>query len=80
MLLFGQLKQYLQENPQTGIASGGGAFGIKWISSLMTIEGLMQIVGLIGATAGAGVALLTLVLKGMELYEKLKKHRRTRRK
>lgn len=80
MLLFGPLKQYLQENPKAGVVSGGGAFGIKWLSSVMTIDGLMQIVGLIGATAGAGVALLTLVLKGLELYEVLKKRRRTRKK
>jgi len=80
MLLFDQLKQHLQDNPQVGVASGGGAFGLKWLSSILTIDGLMQIVGLIGATAGAGVALLTLVLKGIELYDTIKKRRKARRK
>ena len=61
----------LTEKPFIGMASGFGSGMLLTVQHFVTDEKILPIVGAMGVWGGAIVALLTVILKTIEVFEKI---------
>lgn len=66
------ITKLLSDNPEIGISAGFGSGVVFSVQQLVTDENVLKIVAGIGIFLGALVAFLTVILKFIELLQKLK--------
>lgn len=72
MILLKTFTNLLSENPTIGMSAGFGTGILLTIQQLVTDENILKIVAGIGIFLGAFVAFLTVILKLIEVFQKLK--------
>lgn len=65
--------EVLADRPVIGMAGSFGSSGLLLIHDVFTNESILKVVSAMGIYVGFGVGLLTLILKAIELVERLKK-------
>lgn len=80
MSLFSTTIDFLADKPQIGMFSGFGSGAILSIQIFITDESLLKLVAACGVWLGALVALVTLIIKSIELFNKALIYIKSRRK
>lgn len=66
---FTKLYTHLQSNPHLGVASGFGSGIIYWLRHMLTDELVLKIAAGIGTITGAIVAVLTLIIYLVKVFD-----------
>lgn len=67
-----RLLEVLSERPAIGMAGSFGSSGLLMVHDVFTNESVLKLVSAMGIYVGFGVGILTLILKGIELVERIK--------